>query len=212
MSGSSGIGGTSGSTAGTSGSGYGSSASGAAGATGGGASSASGGGYSGSGSTASRGSGSDRSSSSSGADRANGNEIGNSVTVVIPSEQNLPTVYVPLTKSGGGNDWKLDIPDTVDANQLQSNLQRHVSMILADKQNWPADQNQGYRMVAHHVLAALVNTDTGGNLGAGAGSSFNRSGSSSGSGASGSSSGTGGSSSGASGATGGSSGSSGTSR
>ena len=88
--------------------------------------------------------------------------------MVIPAQKNLPTVYVPLSKSGTASDWKLDLPDTVDANQLQDNLQRHVKAILDDKQNWPADQNEGYRLITHHVLAALVNTDTGGNLGAGA--------------------------------------------
>jgi len=94
-------------------------------------------------------------------DRADRSEIGNFVTVVIPAQKNLPQVYVPLIRSGTSDDWKLDVSDTLDANQLQANLQRHVKAILDDKQNWPADQNEGYRLVAHHALAALVNADPG---------------------------------------------------
>ncbi len=51
--------------------------------------------------------------------------------------------------------WKIDLPDSVDAKRLQENLATHIGMVTAAKDQWPADQNDAYRLVAHHVFMAL---------------------------------------------------------
>jgi len=54
--------------------------------------------------------------------------------------------------------WRFDIPDNVDGRTLHDSLLKHLNM-LGDGSNWPSDVNEGYRMVAHHVLMALYNVD-----------------------------------------------------
>lgn len=84
-------------------------------------------------------------------------DFGNSVIAIIPARKNLQEVSVPLTRDALGSEWKLDLPNAVDGNQLKVNLQHQLSALLGDKQNWPADVKDGYRAVAHHTLAALEN-------------------------------------------------------
>jgi hypothetical protein len=51
--------------------------------------------------------------------------------------------------------WKIDVPDNVDGQMLYDNLLTHLTAVNEMKDKWPADVNDGYRMVAHHVLMAV---------------------------------------------------------
>jgi len=62
------------------------------------------------------------------------------------------------------------LPDNITSDQLQQNLAKHVDEVCQMKDKWPADKNEGYRMVAQHVFEAFY--DTGASTGAtGAGTS-----------------------------------------
>jgi len=38
-----------------------------------------------------------------------------------------------------GGQWKIDLPDNVDAKQLAQNIQQHLQMAAQSKDQWPAD-------------------------------------------------------------------------
>ena len=52
--------------------------------------------------------------------------------------------------------WKIDIPDSVDGPKLQANLERELTAVKNMKDQWPADQNDAYRLVGHHILMAVM--------------------------------------------------------
>jgi hypothetical protein len=83
-------------------------------------------------------------------------QASNAVTAILPSSGHMPEVRVSLVRQALGDDWKIDLPDGVDAAQLQANVQRQLSLLLTDPQNWPADVKDGYRMAAQRALSALV--------------------------------------------------------
>ena len=79
------------------------------------------------------------------------------VSVVIPQDQNAPTVVLHLTRDNPTDtSWKLDLPDTIDAQKLQANLQRHIGMVADQPDQLPASEDDAYVLVAHHVLAAIT--------------------------------------------------------
>lgn len=53
------------------------------------------------------------------------------------------------------DNWKIDVPDNVDGQVLYDNLLTHLTAVNEMKDKWPADVNEGYRMVSHHVLMAV---------------------------------------------------------
>ena len=76
-------------------------------------------------------------------------------TVVIPASHGMPEATLHLSNEGTLADrWKIDVPDTLSAQQLRSNLEQQLSQ-LGDKNSWPSDVNDAYRMVTHHVLLAI---------------------------------------------------------
>jgi len=77
-----------------------------------------------------------------------------SATVIIPAGQGLPQVTVPLVRELP-NQWRIDIPDSLNADTLRANLEKHLKMAQDDKANWPADANEGYLAVAHHILLGI---------------------------------------------------------
>ena len=82
-------------------------------------------------------------------------------TVIIPADpqHNLPQVTLHLVNEGTIMDaWRLDIPDTVDAQKVATSLKDHLYMLGQQKDNWPSDQNQAYSLAAHHIFAALTDT------------------------------------------------------
>jgi len=111
--------------------------------------------------------------------------------IMVPASHGLPEVTVNLVKEGG--DWKIDIPDSIDANQLSQNLQSQLSQAQTNQSRWPSDQGRAQAALAHHVLLALEGrTSSAMGTGAGTGSNSNYgTGAGTGTGSSGSNSGTG---------------------
>jgi hypothetical protein len=75
-------------------------------------------------------------------------------TVIIPASHGLPQVSVPLVRELPEK-WRIDVPDSLNADTLRSNLEKHLKMAQDDKANWPADANEGYLAVAHHILLGI---------------------------------------------------------
>lgn len=87
------------------------------------------------------------------ADR-NRNDPGRNVaTVRIPESHGLPALDVPMIHEANG--WKLDIPDSVDANKLAANVKSALTMCGESKDKWPATADEAYRGATHKVLAAI---------------------------------------------------------
>jgi len=61
---------------------------------------------------------------------------------------------VPLIHEATG--WRIDVPDSLDAGKLRSNLVAHLNEVYGMKDQWPADVNDAYRAVSHHVLMAVM--------------------------------------------------------
>jgi len=85
---------------------------------------------------------------------ANRNDPGRNVaTVTIAESHGLPAVTVPMIHEAGG--WKLDIPDSVDAQKLSDGVKNALTKVGDMKDQWPADKNEAYRHVTHAVLVAI---------------------------------------------------------
>jgi len=85
----------------------------------------------------------------------NRNDPGRNIgTVSIPASHGAPALTVPLIHEATG--WKIDVPDTLDAAKLRTNLIAHLSEVQNMKDQWPADVNEAYRAVSHHVLMAVM--------------------------------------------------------
>jgi hypothetical protein len=83
-------------------------------------------------------------------------ENGRSIAVVtVAAEQNLPELKVPLIHELPDS-WKVNVPDSMDANKLRQNLQDELTAIGTMSTEWPSDENQAYRVVAHRVLMAVL--------------------------------------------------------
>lgn len=52
--------------------------------------------------------------------------------------------------------WRIDVPDAMDGTRLRDSLSKHLSMIEAGVDKWPAAENDAYRMVSYHVLMAVM--------------------------------------------------------
>jgi len=88
------------------------------------------------------------------ADR-NLNDPGRNVaSVTIAASHGMPELTVPLIHEAGG--WKIDIPDTVDANKLRDNVQAALTHCGDMKDKWPADEKQAYQAFTHSVLSAIM--------------------------------------------------------
>src|SRR5204862_205164 len=153
-------------------------------------SSTSGSGLSGSSSTSSGLSGSSSSglsgsSSSSGlsGSSSSGVQKGFGVAIVtFPASHGAPEVTVSLVRESSsgasgagasataGGQWKIDLPDTMTADKLQQNLAKHLDEVVQMKDQWPADANQAYEMIAHHVFMAFYDVNASGAGGASGGS------------------------------------------
>jgi len=100
-------------------------------------------------------------------DNANGNDKKdqnlekdrNIATVTIPASHDMPELKVPLIQEAPLGKWKINVPDSVDGPKLKANLQKHLSMVADMKDKWPADVNEAYRAVSHHILMAVLDSD-----------------------------------------------------
>ena len=86
---------------------------------------------------------------------ANRNDPGrNTATLRIAASHGLPALDVPFIHEAGG--WKIDIPDSVDANKFKANVAAALNDISMKKDQWPADADEAYRHVTHRVLSAIL--------------------------------------------------------
>jgi hypothetical protein len=86
-------------------------------------------------------------------------DIGRNIaTVTIPAGPGGPEVAVPMIHELP-NAWTIDLPDKIDGQKLQDNLLKHLAMVDDDRTNWPADPFEAYRVVARHVITAVMESD-----------------------------------------------------
>jgi hypothetical protein len=78
----------------------------------------------------------------------------NYAIAMIPASHGQPAVDVPLIHELP-DAWRIDIPDNVDSAKLLASLQKHLGMVAAQKSQWPADVNDAYLMVSHHLMMGL---------------------------------------------------------
>jgi len=78
--------------------------------------------------------------------------------VTVAAGHDLPELKVPLIHELPDM-WKIDVPDDVTGQMLYDNVLKHLTMADEQKDKWPADENEAYRLVAHHVLMAVMNVD-----------------------------------------------------
>jgi len=78
----------------------------------------------------------------------------NVAAAVIPASHGMPEIAVPLIHEMPDS-WRIDLPDNVDGAKLHDSLLKHLTMVDEHKDQWPSDVNEAYRMVTHHVMAAL---------------------------------------------------------
>jgi len=74
-------------------------------------------------------------------------------TATLPESHGLPALELKFVAEGGK--WKLDIPDSVDAQKLHDNLTKALTE-LQDTNKLPTDENEAARHAAHQILAAVM--------------------------------------------------------
>jgi len=85
----------------------------------------------------------------------NRNDPGRDIAyVTLPASHGMAELKVPLIHEAGG--WRIDIPDSVDANKIRDNVKNALTKCKENKDKWPADENEAYRAVSHKVLAAIM--------------------------------------------------------
>lgn len=84
----------------------------------------------------------------------NRNDPGRNIaTVTIAESHGLAAITIPMIHEAGG--WKLDLPDSVDAQKLNDGVKAALTKVGDAKDQWPADNTEAYRHVTHAVLAQL---------------------------------------------------------
>jgi len=78
--------------------------------------------------------------------------------VTVAESFGMPELKVPLIHELP-DFWKIDVPDSVTGQMLYDNLLKHLTSANDLKDTWPADEKDGYRVIAHHVLMAIMNVD-----------------------------------------------------
>jgi len=76
-------------------------------------------------------------------------------TATIAASHGMPELKINLV-SEYPDRWKIDLPDSVDGQKLHDAVLKHLTMVDEDKANWPADKNDAYRAVSHHLLMAVA--------------------------------------------------------
>jgi len=80
---------------------------------------------------------------------------GRDVAVIrFPVGHNLPDMNVSMIHHLPGF-WRVDVPNDRTGEQMYNDLLTHLTYIRDHQSEWPADVDDGYRMVAHHAVAAL---------------------------------------------------------
>src|SRR5688572_17270156 len=78
----------------------------------------------------------------------------NRATVTFPARAGMPQVTVPVVREKGG--WRIDVPDTLTAQQLADDLMSGLKPINGGTQPLPDDVMEAYRSSAQGTMAALM--------------------------------------------------------
>jgi hypothetical protein len=82
-------------------------------------------------------------------------EKGRDVAVVqLPAAMDLPEVRASMIKEHVTG-WHFDVPNNITGQQLHDNLVKHLTMIVDQEAQWPADVNTAYGLVGHHIIEAI---------------------------------------------------------
>jgi hypothetical protein len=86
---------------------------------------------------------------------ANRNDAGRNIASLRVASQGMPALNVPMVHEAPDL-WKIDVPNTLTAEKLKANVLAHLTAANEMKDQWPADVNQAYAAVTHHILMALM--------------------------------------------------------
>ena len=75
--------------------------------------------------------------------------------VRLPASHGLPALTVPLVREMPDG-WKVDVPDTETLDLLMKSVGDEVGAAVAGKGQWPADEADAYRAVAHRLMLAVM--------------------------------------------------------
>jgi hypothetical protein len=78
----------------------------------------------------------------------------NIATVTIPAGHGLSEIRVPMIHEMPDS-WRIDVPDTLTADKLRTNLETHLRQVQQMQAQWPSNKDQAAMAVTHHVLLAL---------------------------------------------------------
>ena len=87
---------------------------------------------------------------------ANRNDPGRNVaTVEIKASHGQPALTVPLIHEAP-DAWRIDAPDSLNADKLRQNVLAHLQAAHAMKDQWPENVQDAYAAVTHHVVMAIL--------------------------------------------------------
>lgn len=78
----------------------------------------------------------------------------NIASVTIPASHGLSEIHVPMIHEMPDN-WRIDVPDTLTADRLRTNLENHLRQVHQMQAQWPTNKDQAAMAVTHHVLLAI---------------------------------------------------------
>jgi hypothetical protein len=96
-------------------------------------------------------------SASSQQQQCNAKELtaGRAVAIIrFPAAAGLPDIDVSLIHQQLTG-WYVDLPADRTGEEIYNDVSAHLTYIAAHQDKWPSDVNEGYRMVARNVAAAL---------------------------------------------------------
>jgi hypothetical protein len=89
------------------------------------------------------------------------NDPGRNIALVtFPESHGLARVDVPFIHEMPDS-LRIDLPDSVDGPRLRDNLMKHYTQMHEQMDKWPADENEAYTWVSHHVFLALMDWKSG---------------------------------------------------
>lgn len=80
---------------------------------------------------------------------------GNVATVAIKESHVMPPLTVPLVHESPDN-WRIDVPDTLTAAKLRSNIIAGLQAAHSMKDQWPTDVQDAYAVVSRYMLMAIL--------------------------------------------------------
>jgi len=85
-------------------------------------------------------------------------EAGRDLAVAhFPKSQGLPELNVSMIEEAFG--WKIDVPDNMSGRDLRRKLLNHLTYFGEHVDQWPANRDEAFRQLTHHVLMACYGLD-----------------------------------------------------